>query len=166
MHKKFFRVTLIKVMKNPNEKNKIVQDVIPPKRSIRNIEPPVRREKLSDDTFVYKQEAKPREVEIKMAEPIPEQKPAPFQYKYDYGQPKKYSKKWFYIGAGILGLVVIFTILNFFKSAEIRLTPKQDSQNLNSNFTAEKNNSSAVLSFQIVTVANDVVKAEEDGGEA
>ena len=153
-------------MKNPNEKNKIVQDVIPPKRSIRNIEPPVRREKLSDDTFVYKQEAKPREVEIKMAEPIPEQKPAPFQYKYDYGQPKKYSKKWFYIGAGILGLVVIFTILNFFKSAEIRLTPKQDSQNLNSNFTAEKNNSSAVLSFQIVTVAKDMEKTVEAGSEA
>ena len=159
-------------------KKNIVQDVIPPKKSIRNITlsnrssssdtPPmldivsrntkttkIKKEPVEDDGFTSP-------IVINNTPPI---KVEPPSYDYQYDEPKKSSKKILYIAISILVVAGAFTVSAFFKSALIRVTPKQESKTLDESFTAKKDVSLGGLGFQVVTISKDVEKKVQAGGE-
>lgn len=86
------------------------------------------------------------------------------EYKYEYDEPKKSSKKVLYISLVILILALAFGISALFKSAKITVAPKQQQVHLNSNLTANKNDESG-LSFQIVTISKDIQKTVTSTGQ-
>ncbi len=159
-------------------KKNIVQDVIPPKKSIRNIKLPT-RSGLASEVEESKNDISPKKVAkksdnsrpIKIMDEAPmriELPPTPVSksqtivdtpsYKYEYDEPVKSKKKWFYISVGALVVILAFGLSAFFKSAKITVTPEQQTKVLSNNFTAQKDVSSSGLSFQIVSITKDVEK--------
>lgn len=171
----------------------IVQDVVPPKKSIRNIKLSERGSDLSSQptkrasTRVTKEPVREssrpepmledfsRSVSIKTEQkPIKEpespvnNKP-PFvinNYSYEYDEPKKPSKKILYAGVIISVILVAFGISALFKSAKITLVPKNQAVTVNNTFTAKKDASSGGLVYQVVTLVKDVEKNVEATGES
>ena len=86
--------------------------------------------------------------------PTPEYKP---DYKYEYDEPKKSSRKVLYISFAVFILAFAFGVSALFKSAKITFASKDQQIQLSSNFTANKNDESG-LSFQIVTISKDIQK--------
>ncbi len=155
-------------MAKEHSKKNIVQDVLPPKRSIRDIELPSRSRRLK-----VVEEEKPAELEpeeIPVAEERPKKsskrklKEAP-QYTYEYDEPKKPSKKGKYALAIILLLLAGFGVSALFRGAQIRITPKQSTAALDATFTATKNSAGGSLGFQVVTVIKDMEKTVAAGQE-
>ncbi len=164
-------------------KKNVVQDVVPPKKSIRNVKLTERREV---DKVVkrgsYKDDV-PRETPqmdedftrpvpiVKQAlmriEPLTKTPPETFNspsYKYEFNEPKKSSKKLFYFSSVILILVIAFAVSSFFKSGTVKVSPKQEVKNLSESFVAKKDVATG-LSFQTVTVAKDVEKTAVASGQ-
>ena len=149
-------------------KKNIVQDVIPPKRSIRDIELPSRSRRLQvevepPDTDI---------LEIESTDYIEDKKPpkkgssrkmsAPTtQFTYDYDKPKHSSRKGLYTAIFLFVLAALFGISALFKSAEIRVTPRLETKFLDETFTAKRDAMSVNLSFQIVTNTKDIEKTVE-----
>ena len=132
-------------------KKKVVQDVIPPKKSIRNIELLSRSKEtftrpisLNKQAFINKSESV-----IDITKPV---------YNYEYMEQPKKSRKWLYLSISLFVLAVAFSVSTLFKSAEIKITPKQDVKILDENFKALKDVSLGGLNFQIVTVTKSVEK--------
>lgn len=173
----------------------LVQDVIPPKKSIRNVKLSERGTDLASSvkkttTRVVKEptpveppaeENFSRPVAIKTEVPMKIEPINPLNtinnnrppinnitnsYKYEFDEPKKPSKKVLYAGILVLVVLIMFGVSAFFKSAKITITPKNQTAVLNDIFTAKKDISSGGLGFQIVTVAKDVEKNVEATGEA
>lgn len=152
-------------------KKNILQDVIPPKKSIRNIELPSRsrkvQQKTSEPEVSEKIEKEPVVSRAKpvlkqtdeIRRPVKQETPAP-AYKYDYDEPPRSSKKILYIAGGIFVLALLFGISALFKSAEIKITPKQEIKALNESFTARKDATTG-LGFQLVTITKDVEETVE-----
>ncbi len=86
-------------------------------------------------------------------------------YSYEYDEPKKSSKKTLYFALLVLLLAVGFGVSAFFKSAEIRIAPRQESHALGTTFTAKKDGSGMSLGFQVVTISKDIEKKVEATGE-
>ncbi len=163
-------------------KKNIVQDVVPPKKSIRNVKLSSKKEILKEtkiNTFEEKETSLPpkdpfvRSVPIQAPiriEPNPEPitpkftEPTSYAYKYDYNETKKKSKKWVYISLAVLILALSFGISAMFKSAEIKVSPKQDTKELNKNFVARRDAVTG-LGFQTVTVTKDIEKTVKATGE-
>jgi hypothetical protein len=172
-------------------KKNVVQDVVPAKKSIRNVTlssrpgntsrttekaPPLRR-RPEDDEFTRPVSIKqaPIKIEPKIETPpspiytppsVPPRSPLPTsEYKYDFVEPKKPSKKWRYVT--ILGLVLVvgFAVSALFKSAVIKVTPKEETNTLNQTFRAIKDTTGATLGFQVVTISKDAEKTVEASGE-
>ncbi len=162
-------------------KKNVVQDVVP-KKSIRNVKLAGRREtEKPAPTPKYRDE--PEEMP-KMAEdfsrPVPIIKQAPMKiepliktppetfnapsYKYEFNEPKKPSKKWFYISSLVLILVLAFAVSAFFKKATVKISPKQEQKTISESFTAKKDVATG-LSFQTVTVSKDIEKTAKASGE-
>ncbi len=169
----------------------LVQDVIPPKKSIRNVKlsergstlasnakrttPKITREKepvVELETIEVEDFSRP--VSIKTETPtrvdnISKNRPPVIinnSYKYEFDEPKKKSKKVLYTCIGVLLILVAFGISAFFKSAKVTITPKNQTVDLNSTFSAKKDLSSGGLGFQIVTVSKDIEKNVESTGES
>ena len=168
-------------------KKNLVQDIVPPSRkSIRNIEIPPRRAKVNitevdpvEPVAVNKKEnvfTQPPKMEKPERENFPrpafdysgisdkptlEYKP---DYKYEYDEPKKSSKKVLYISLAIFVLAFAFGVSALFKSAKITVAPKEQQIHLGSNFTANKDDESG-LSFQIVTINKDIQKTVASSGQ-
>ncbi len=133
-----------------NMKKNIVQDVIPPKRTIRNVEL-LYKSKRPEKTIPIKKETEPKKIEDNTEN-------EDFSYKYEYDEPVKHSKKVLYFSVGVLFLALVFGISAFFKSAEVEITPKNQTVSINESFKAQKDSSTNGLSFQIVTTTKDVEK--------
>jgi hypothetical protein len=166
-------------------KKNIVQDIVPPsKKSIRNIEIPSRRQRIEipkTEPIVPKSTLSAAPSRPLSDKPTPTfdysavlEKPAdkpvdkPVSesiYKYEYDEPKKSSKKILYAVLIVFVLAFAFGVSALFKSAEITVAPKQQSVHLNSNFTANKNDT-VNLSFQIVTIGKDIQKTVPGNGQA
>ena len=181
-----------------NQKKKIIQDVIPPKRSIRNVELSSRakRTKYEDNPIIIRSEMPKEEVPEKTTEKTPEIKqkeppstvdmlkkvsskpsyrvggnykpepvkttsPSSSSYKYEYDNPRKGSRKILYSVITILILAGGFGFSAFFKSAEIRVTPKNETRNFIQSFTTKKDTTRSNLGFQVVTVSKDMDKTVE-----
>ena len=142
-------------------KRNITQDVIPPKKTIRNVElfyKPKRPEKTPSSKL---EEIKPAVSRTQTPPPpiAPPPPPPDLSYKYEYDEPVKRSKKVLYISIGLLVFALFFGISALFKSAEIRITPKNEVSILDENFKATKNASTNNgLGFQVVTTVKDVEK--------
>ncbi len=169
-------------------KKNIVQDVIPPKKSIRNITlgsksraeeekpqiktPPRREEKREkrEELMDYEREVPLKQAPIRVEKrkesvPPPDEPKLPPTYNYEYGEPKKSSKKLLYFALVVFVLTLAFGISALFKGAKISITPKEDSQPLNATFTAKKDISDSSLGFQVVTVTKDAEKAVAATGQ-
>jgi len=173
-----------------------VQDVIPPKKTIRNVEVPTRARsaqkslKTSDldavssenemEVLSLKREApgpfpKPkspksmetfsRPVSIKTPKNDPPPPPInkPPEYKYEYEEPKKPSRKGKYFALLLFFIIVAFGVSSFFRTAEIKVTPIEQSKTLNENFKASKNSTNGDLAFQVVTTSKDTERTVEGG---
>ena len=144
------------IKKSASAKKNVVQDVIPSKRSIRDIELTSRRRPATQEIKRPQMEKPSEKVEPIAPPKINPVKPSEFTYKYEYDEPKKSSKKWLYIAVGILVIAVAFGISALFKSAKITITPRNQAYDLNANFSAVKNAGGSGLAFQIVTVSKDM----------
>lgn len=173
-----------------------VQDVIPPKKSIRNVELPSRSRSQEKATKPEPQEftdpeeememlASKKEIPVSFPKPkataktsdvftrpvsikTPAQTPPPpikpvSDYKYEYEEPKKPSRKGKYFALLVLLVVVGFGISAFFKSAEIKVTPLEQTKSLNESFKATKNAANGDLAFQMVTTSKSVERTVEGG---
>lgn len=164
-------------------KKNVVQDVVPPKKSIRNVKLSERREVSQGVRKAPFKEAITREKpqqEEDFTRPVPIIKQAPMRieplfknppetfnspsYKYEFNEPKQSSKKWFYISSVLLVLVIAFAVSALFKSSAIKVSPKQETRTLSESFVAKKDVATG-LGFQTVTVTKDVEKTAVATGE-
>ncbi|KND50193.1 MAG: hypothetical protein AB198_01910 [Parcubacteria bacterium C7867-003] len=172
-------------------KKNVVQDVIPGKKSIRNVKlqssRSIEREEKTN-LYTAKKEPAPvmeedfsRPVAIKQApmriEPITPSGGSSFggtpldtkpsvssSYKYEYNEPKKTGKKWLYFSVGLLVLAIAFGVSAMFKSANIKISPKKEAREISETFVAKKDAVTG-LAFQTVTVSKDVEKTVKGTGE-
>jgi hypothetical protein len=188
-------------------KKKVVQDVIPPKKSIRNVDIPSRAkaEPLNVEPIQIKPETKETQKttkpstrgfdvpaspisDIKRPEPtdrfsraIPIRQPEapirietptvpvfrpeaakpvqPPQYKYEYSEPKKPKRTLKYTLSFLFVLAVLFGVSTLFKSAEIKVSPKQENTPFIESFSAKKDATGNTLGFQLVTLSKDIDKS-------
>lgn len=166
-------------------KKNIVQDVVPPKKSIRNIRLSEKKEVLKHDKKVVERQYPEYTQAEDFSRPVPIQSPMRIEpkkvenstystytapetvsstYRYEYNDEKKKSNKWIYITSAILILAVSFGVSSLFKSAVIKISPKQDSKSINEIFSAKKDAPTG-LSFQTVTVSKDIEKTIPSTGE-
>ena len=163
----------------------VVQDVIPQKKSIRNVKLPSRSTNVETTTRktvrAPKEQPRPepmledfsRPVAIKTEAPVKVEAPIGNKppvinssYRYEFDEPKKPSKKALYITIFVFVLLGAFGISALFKSAKITITPKNITASLNDTFVAKKDISTGGLGYQVVTVAKDVEKTVEATGES
>ena len=164
----------------------LVQDVIPPKKSIRNVKLSGRStastSSIKRPTRTTREAPKPEpmledfsrsvsiktEAPVKIEPPVINNKPPVINstYRYEYDEPKKPNKKFLYASILVLVVLAAFGVSAFFKSAKITITPKNQTLTLNDTFTAKKDISSGGLGYQVVTVAKDVEKNVEATGES
>jgi hypothetical protein len=146
------------------KKKNIGQDIIPKEKSIRNVKLPERRvEKEKEPISPIIEEKSSRIEPIVINRPPPP--PTNPSYKYEYSEPKRPTKKWLYVTLLLLVLIIAFGISSLFKSAEIKISPRQQTVSLDQAFSAKKNISTNELGFQIVTTTKDVEKNVEATGE-
>lgn len=168
-------------------KKNVVQDVIPPKKSIRNIglsskteTPEVTAKKTAPtpkvDGFTRRipmNDQAPMKIEavppinnfnstFNLSPPTP---PKPPSYAYEYDETKKSSKKKLYVAIGIFVLALAFGISALFKSAVIRITPMEETKTLDNNFRALRDSVKGELGFQLVTVNGSLEKNVASTGE-
>lgn len=151
-------------------KKNIVQDVVPPKRTIRNIELPSRSKKLTSGISDIKPKSQPiikkvstPKIDIIKPKKVEIEEKNNFEY-VDEGVSQKSGYKKYLVSATLL-FALFFLISSFFRSAEITFLPKQETRVLNETFTAEKNIASGGLGFQIVTTTKDIEKDIPATGE-
>jgi len=150
-------------------KKNIVQDVVPSKKSIRNVELPRMVKKATSPLSDIK--PKPQDIVVRKSVPkivtISEDQKLPSKNSFEYNEPirKNNTKFTRYILSGALVVGLIFFISSFFRSAEITFSPKQETRVLNEVFMAQKNLASGGLGFQIVSTAKDIEKTVPATGE-
>ncbi len=145
-------------------KKNVVQDVIPPRKSIRSIKAPERSRLPEKETPEVLDYTVPREPLLKKPAPVvPVQAPPPPVYKppaqnydYQYEGSKKPRNYWVYGSIAILVVVVLFGLSAFFKSAQIKVTPKEEMVVVNESFTAKKDATGNILGFQLVSTSKDL----------
>ncbi len=161
------------------KKKNITQDVIPPKRSIRNIElssrkkiaqqavvSPITPEPVRDFTRPTQKPSESEPAVSSAATMPPPTSPTPpaSSYTYEYAEPKKPRQKWLYGSMFLLLAVVGFGISALFKSARIQVAPKQETKAVNQIFTAKANVlNESDLGFQVVTATKSVEKTVVGG---
>jgi len=155
------------------EKN-FLQDVVSPSkgRSIRNI--PIntnRRRRVSspDSEINLVRRAPRREVEEINTPPPPPRNPRK-EVPYDLDSYKESSgfRKYFVIGSGIIGIIILVVILTTFSGAEVTIYPKQAEANINTSLnTRDKEVSSEVdtLTYQKISISEESFRTVEATGE-
>ena len=152
-------------------KRNIVQDVVPPRKSIRDIDLPSRVRgnssnvmgeiRTGKDKHTHNLTSSEYEVPIKI-EPSNNSKPPIIshdeQFNYDFDEPKKRSKLVLYSAGVFLLIVLAFGVSAIFRSAEVRITPREMAKNMNGSFTAKKEISPNGLSFQVVSISKETEK--------
>ncbi|MFZ2523417.1 MAG: hypothetical protein WAW92_03465 [Minisyncoccia bacterium] len=151
-------------------KKQVTQDVVPAKKSIRDIEVPSRSRdeaKKASRSF-SKEDPYERPIEIRHSSNVKIQsetsrhdstskdyEPPTSNYKYSYDLPKKSKKTPIYIGV-VFGVIVLALLASsLFKSATITVTPLSQSKSITESFTAKKDDPTAPLDYQIVTVTKE-----------
>jgi hypothetical protein len=151
-------------------KKKIVQDVLPPKKTIRSVELTDRtrhlESKKSEEAYFGATDNSPPLKIEKSVEKSSNFSSEP-QYSYEY-KDRNRSKLKVYVSLLLLVFAFAFAISAFFKSAVIRVTPQKVTKSINEVLTAKKESALGVLSFQAVSVSKDVdmpVAKSDIGGD-
>ena len=142
-------------------KKNVVQDVIPPKKSIRNVILPSRSGAGSEAKPVIKEKSHTLKTSAEGDKFPPT---GDTSYKYEYDEPKS-SRKFLYISVFVFLVVLAFGISAFFKSAKVTITPKSETKLITDTFTAKKDITTGGLGFQTVTSSKDIEKTVEATGE-
>jgi hypothetical protein len=155
-------------------KKNVTQDIVPAKKSIRDVELPSR---YKDEPRKYTKGADREDVftrpvsinnnaarSVPHDEPVriePPQKPPvpPSDFKYSYSEPKKSNKKYLYLGIFVVIILAIFAISALFKSATITVTPIVQSKSIDESLVAKKDVSYSGLKFQLVNITKDTESA-------
>jgi len=151
------------------KQKKSFQDVLPPRHSIRDINISSRRQPVAEKpTHLDTEEEKPKTrgripinkstietvIDNSESSPISSQTHS-YAYTYDDSDTRKPSRKIFYIASVFFVLALAFGISVFFKSAEVRVTPRSQATPLAGTFTAYKDAVDSTLGFQLVTVTQE-----------
>ncbi len=94
--------------------------------------------------------------EFKEEDQIFHKKSASSSYEYEYDVPEKKNHILFYSLIILLVAGIGFGVSVFFKSAEIKVTPRSTTEALSASFTAYKDSPSSNLSYQVVTTSTDL----------
>lgn len=158
-------------------KKNVTQDIVPAKRSIRDVELPskakedvrkVSKSQAGADPFTRPVtiHTSPKETPVEDFQPIKiesmQRPPAPpvppaHDFKYTYSEPKKSNKKFLIIGGVVVLAVLAFALSAIFKSATITVTPIVQSKSIDEKFVAKKDVSTGSdLGYQVVTVTKDL----------
>lgn len=163
-------------------KKNITQDIVPPKKTIRDVELPSRvkeevrkgikiTKNFSDNSLpsIPRPETPNTHLESESPLRIPDSRPASAQvsmttpttnYKYSYDVPPRRSKmKYIVTALGLSAVFLAFFVSAFFKSATVTVTPITEAKAINESFTAKKDISATGLNYQVVTVTKDMDKA-------
>ena len=161
-------------------KKNLLQDVIPSKKTIRNIGiSPKSKSSLPRD--VRKETARTGAISPSIVERLKEDDSVERKLRpskdtsskatqdrkagsnkdipsYEYISPVKRSKRFWYTALGVFLVVFIFGISAIFRSAEIRVTPRHETKSLDDTFSAKKEVVSSWLTFQVVTISKNIDK--------
>ncbi|MEK7514651.1 MAG: hypothetical protein AAB587_02405 [Patescibacteria group bacterium] len=133
----------------------VVQDVLPPERSIRNIPVPERRKNIERPEKPSRQGRNQRLT------------PPPPIYVEPSGGNRFRTPALLWIIAAISVIVLFFAAGSLFVSATVKITPKQENIILNNKtvFSAQKKGSSEGLQYEIVSMSKDAGKQVEASEE-
>ena len=142
------------------------QDVVPGKRSIRDVSVPTRRASSTPAEPRYDARPEPRMVtqdikptmKIKREVPLPtEDRGAdrpPYNFDYDDNDAPESGRRWgLWSIISILVLVVALGITSLFASAKVLVTPKSQTVPIDMTMTASLNQPATVFGYQIVSVS-------------
>src|SRR5579872_2158241 len=143
----------------------IVKDVVPGKRSIRDVSLPPRRRQpeppVSNDTEKSEEDLQEDNGNI----PRVPRRPLDYDFDYDVERPKK-GKRW-----GLWSLVIIFVlalgfgISSIFTSAEVSVLAKSQSVPVQNTFSAPINPPAGVFGYQIVSVSTSTQREVTAGAQ-
>lgn len=162
-------------------KKNIVQDVVFPKRSIREVELPSRKKESSFTAPVQKTISKPEPVAVSKAPVIPDpfvedgedtvlhrriptqsRSPYTFDYNNDIPAPKE-SKIGLWVSIALFIVALGFGVSALFVSAEVSIQPKTQSVPINTALTALKDRPAGEFGYQVVSVSSSVERAVSAG---
>jgi len=150
-------------------KKNLVQDVVPPKKSIRNVSLPSRSKKITPTVSDIRVKTEPTRTSIEETKVVNRKNvvtnaeiidipPNKFEYEVSVTKSGK-TKKYLFISLAVI--LLVFVISSFFRSAEITVASKQEIRAVDEVFTAEKNVTSAQLGFQTVSTVKEIEKTVE-----
>lgn len=136
----------------------VVQDVVPAKRSIRDVPLPSRR--MEEKTSEY--------IGEDQNDVIPKEKSAPpqdYDFDYDIDEPSK-EKKWTLLALiAVFGLALIFGLMSLFARASVSVLAKNITVPLQANLSASKDQPAGQFGYQIVSVSKSTQKEVIAGAE-
>ncbi len=143
---------------------KIVQDVVPPEqKTIRNIPIPSRRTRARASVSSTATPTPPSSFETPRVESL--------SRRYDTSSlvtpPRRHgpSKKGFWSIVVACVLLLVYGISFLFVSAEVTITPKTETANINAALVAKKSADEGVLGYDLVTVSKELGKTVPAQGE-
>lgn len=169
-------------------KKNVVQDVIPPQRSIRNVDLPSRRTKSAPREEIIQSIAEVRsrvktstpvtatdsarvrpitrvEPDIESAHTVPPEQPPRPPYKYEYEAPSHSSKKGLFFAIAVFVLAAAFGVSALFRGATVKVEPKHQSIPFTQTLTAQKDATGTEFGFQLVSTTKSVDQNVESQGE-
>ncbi len=164
----------------------VVQDVVPGKRSIRDISVPTRR-KVESSTQRELESAPIRTKTMDVKSPIRDSKRdipretyddegesvdlnepkkySDYNFDYDVDSPTKKSRRGIFILIFVFLLALVFGVISMFSSARISIIPKSQVSPVQTSFNAPKDQPAGVFGYQIVSVTKSIEKEVVAGSE-
>jgi hypothetical protein len=168
----------------------VVQDVVPGKRSIRDVSLPSRRK--TDDIRREPEHDVVRERPVDIVrKPAPAsivededvrtidrpthdktsdidvpRRPMDYDFDYDVDRPSKKNKWGIFALGAVFILALVFGIVSMFASAKVSIIPKSQNISLQSSFTAPKDQPTGVFGYQIVSVSKTTQEDVTAGAQA
>jgi hypothetical protein len=156
-------------------KKNIVQDVVFPKRSIRDVKLPSRRKEVHLTSRIQKhkhehedkQDDDDRQTDdIEVSQPLSHSRTPKIPYTFDYNndvRPHKESRLGLWVSLFVFVVALGFGISALFVSAEVTVTPKTKVIPINAPLTASKDRPSGEFGYQVVSVSASVNKVVPAG---
>ena len=157
-------------------KKNIVQDVVFPKRSIRDVELPSRRKEVVSPVRTQVRQAplpKREIVEDVVEEDVVDEKPeynsfsrtprASYAFDYNTDVPQKDSRVGLWVSLALFIIALGFGISALFVSARVTVTPRTEVLPVNTTLTATKDRPNGEFGYQVVSVSATVEKSVPAG---
>ena len=139
---------------------KIIQDVLPPKRSIRNI--PIEEIRESIPAEIKKI---PVRRKAKIVETSEQSEPVRRRIIDEPITSNSLGRMWVWLLAIVSLFVVIFAVFSMFASASVSISPKKQTLSFNENLTAGKAGNSSPLQYEVIKISKDGSKEARAGAD-